>query len=162
MEVYCTETLIIIRRYFSQWPFVPFPSVGEHLLKDLVYSFLTYSANHRLQIFKSNDSGINTITLNLLERITRGRQFSKRENDHFPEISEKSKKRPFSPEFSLENGRIVATETSDLYSRENVSEDHRKHRGKCENSGFSPALQMDQFSLKIGPENEKTDRRSGR
>ena len=71
MEVHCTKTLIIIRRYFSQWPFVPFPSVGEHLLKDLVYSFLTYSANHRLQIFKSNDSGINTITLNLLERITR-------------------------------------------------------------------------------------------
>ena len=27
----------------------------------------------------------------------------------------KLKKRPFFPEFNLENGRVVATETSDLY-----------------------------------------------
>ena len=47
--------------------------------------------------------------------VTRDRQFVKQENDHFPEISEKSKKQPFSPEFNLENGRVVATETSDLY-----------------------------------------------
>ena len=45
---------------------------------------------------------------------------------------------------------------------ENLSGDHRKHRGKCENSGFSPVLQMDQFCLKISHKNEKTDRRSGR
>ena len=30
----------------------------------------------------------------------------------------------------------------DLCSPENLSGDHRKHRGKCENSGFSPALQL--------------------
>lgn len=33
---------------------------------------------------------------------------------------------------------------------------------KCKISGFSPALQMDQFILRISPGNEKTDRRSGR
>ena len=43
-----------------------------------------------------------------------------------------------------------------------LSGDHRKHRGKCENSGFSPALQKDQFSLKISPRNEKTDQKTGR
>ena len=48
-------------------------------------------------------------------RVTKGRQFAKRGNDHFPEFSEKLKKRPFSPEFNLENGRVVATETSYLY-----------------------------------------------
>ena len=39
----------------------------------------------------------------------------------------------------------------DLYSPENLSRDHRKYRGKCENSGFFLALQMDQFSLKSAP-----------
>lgn len=41
--------------------------------------------------------------------------FPDEQNDHFPKISEKSKKRPFSPEFNLENGRVVTTKTSDLY-----------------------------------------------
>ena len=39
----------------------------------------------------------------------------------------------------------------DLYSPENLSRDHRKYRGKCENSGFFLALQMDQFNLKSAP-----------
>ena len=77
---------------------------------------------------------------------TRGRQFP-------------GQKKTFSPAFSLENGRVVAPETSDLHSLENFSGDHRKHRGKCENSGFFPALQMDQFNLKISPGNKKSTRR---
>ena len=43
----------------------------------------------------------------------------------------------------------------DLCSPENLPGDHRKHRGKCENSGFSPALQKVQFHLKISPETKK-------
>ena len=61
------------------------------------------------------------------------------------------------PDFCFSNRKAY-----DLYSPENLSGDHRKHRGKCENRGFSPALQMGQFHLKISPKNEKTDRRSGR
>ena len=61
------------------------------------------------------------------------------------------------PDFCFSNRKAC-----DLCSPENLSGDHRKHRGKCENSGFSPALQMDQFSLKISPKNKKTDQRSGR
>ena len=61
------------------------------------------------------------------------------------------------PDFCFSNRKAY-----DLYSPENLSGDHRKHRGKCENRGFSPALQMGQFHLKIRPKNEKTDRRSGR
>lgn len=34
-------------------------------------------------------------------------------NDHFPRFSEKSTNQPCSPEFNLENGRVVATKTSD-------------------------------------------------
>ena len=45
---------------------------------------------------------------------------------------------------------------------ENLLGDHRNHRGKCENRGFSPAQQMDQFYLKISPENEKNDQKTGR
>ena len=194
---------------------------------------LLYPAICRLQGFKNKRRccGYNMLlaSRNRKVRVTRGRQFAKRENDHFPEISEKSKKRPFSPEFNLENGRVVATKTltlkmvgllqlklptstlvgflinglimksittyffrkrritffnsknqevgffvcfpdfcfsnrkaCDLCSPENLSGDHRKHRGKCENSGFSPALQLAQFRLKISPGNEKADRRSGR
>ena len=37
-----------------------------------------------------------------------------------------------------------------------IRRENRKHRGKRENSGFSPALQKDQFSLKISPKDEKT------
>ena len=47
-------------------------------------------------------------------KVTIGHTFAKWENDHFPEISGNRKKRPFSPEFNLKNGRVVATETSDL------------------------------------------------
>ena len=61
------------------------------------------------------------------------------------------------PDFCFSNRKAC-----DLCSPENLSGDHRKHRGKCENSGFSPALQMAQFSLKISPGNEKADQRSGR
>ena len=61
------------------------------------------------------------------------------------------------PDFCFSNRKAC-----DLCSPENLSGDHRKHRGKCENSGFSPALQKDQFSLKISPENEKTDQKTGR
>lgn len=61
------------------------------------------------------------------------------------------------PDFCFSNRK-----TCDLCSPENLSGDHRKHRGECENSGFSPALQMDQFHLKISPKNEKADQRSGR
>ena len=61
------------------------------------------------------------------------------------------------PDFCFSNRKAY-----DLYSPENLSGDHRKHRGKCENRGFSPTRQMDQFHLKISPKNEKTDRRSGR
>ena len=63
MEVYCTETLIIIRRYFSQWPFVPFPSVGEHLLKDLVYSFLDH-----FFIFQKNSLHLKMANFSSLKR----------------------------------------------------------------------------------------------
>ena len=61
------------------------------------------------------------------------------------------------PDFCFSNRKAC-----DLYSPENLSGDHRKHRGKSENRGFSPALQMGQFHLKISPKNEKNDRRSGR
>ena len=61
------------------------------------------------------------------------------------------------PDFCFSNRKAC-----DLCSPENLSGDHRKHRGKCENSGFSPALQKDQFSLKISPENEKTNQKTGR
>ena len=61
------------------------------------------------------------------------------------------------PDFCFSNRKAC-----DLCSPENLSGDHRKHRGECENSGFSPALQMDQFHLKISPKNEKADQRSGR
>ena len=61
------------------------------------------------------------------------------------------------PDFCFSNRKAC-----DLCSPENLSGDHRKHRGKCENSGFSPALQKDQFSLKISPKNEKTDQKTGR
>lgn len=33
--------------------------------------------------------------------------FPDEQNDHFPKISEKSKKGPFSPEFNLQNGRGI-------------------------------------------------------
>lgn len=80
---------------------------------------LLYSAIRRLQGLKDKwyCYGFNMLlaSQNREVRATRGRQFAKRKNDHSPEISEKSKKRTFSPEFNLENGRVVATETSDLY-----------------------------------------------
>ena len=61
------------------------------------------------------------------------------------------------PDFCFSNRKAC-----DLCSPENLSGDHREHRGKCENSGFSPALLMAQFSLKISPRNEKNDRMTGR
>ena len=61
------------------------------------------------------------------------------------------------PDFCFSNRKAC-----DLCSPENLSGDHRKHRGKCENRGFSPALQKDQFRLKISPKNEKTDQKTGR
>ena len=50
-------------------------------------------------------------------KVTRGRQFAKWTKRPFSGKFGKSKKGPFSPEFNLENGRVVATETFDLYPR---------------------------------------------
>ncbi len=96
---------------------------------------------------------INALIINLLQHIffTGGEsRFS------IPKI----KRSDFSvclPDFCFSNRKAC-----DLCSPENLSGDHRKHSGKCENSGFSPTLQMAQFSLKISSGNEKADRRSGR
>ncbi len=58
------------------------------------------------------------------------------------------------PDFCISNRKAC-----NLYSPENLSGDHRKHRGKCENRGFSPALQIDQFRLKISPKTKKPTKR---
>ena len=57
------------------------------------------------------------------------------------------------PDFCFSNRKAC-----DLCSPENLSGDYREHRGKCENRGFSPALQMDQSSLKISPKTKKPTR----
>ena len=58
------------------------------------------------------------------------------------------------PDFCFSNRKAC-----DLCSPENLSGDHRNHRGKCENSGISPMLQMDQLRLEITPETKKPTRR---
>ena len=96
---------------------------------------------------------INVLIINLLQHI-----FFASGESRFSIL--KIKRSDFSvcfPDFCFSNRKA-----SDLCSPENLSGDHRKHRGKYENSGFSPTRQMDQFHLKISPRNEKADRSSGR
>ena len=105
-------------------------------------------------------------------RVASGRQFAKwtkrisrkfrknRKNGHF--LQSLSLKMVGSLQLKLSTSTPAGRKACDLCPPENLSGDHRKHRGKCENSGFSPALQKDQFSLKISSKNEKNDQKTGR